>query len=79
MANEFETKSSGYGMFTIGSKVEIFGGLNQSLFMGSKSATTVGFSNSFNLGPKTDFSMGPTVSFNFSPFAWDPAKAAVGT
>lgn len=76
---KFETKSSGYGMFTIGSKVEIFGGLNQSLFMGSKSATTVGFSNSFNLGPKTDFSMGPTVSFNFSPFAWDPKSAVVGT
>jgi len=68
----FETKSSGYGMFSVGSKVEVFGGLNQSLFMGSKSATTLGFTNSFNVGPKTDFSMGPTVSFNFSPSAWDP-------
>jgi hypothetical protein len=79
MTNKFEAKSSGYGMFTIGSKVEVFGGLSQSLFLGNRSSSTIGYSNSFNLGPRTDFSMGPTVSFNYSPDEWDPNKAiAVG-
>ncbi|MCF8172308.1 MAG: hypothetical protein K9J49_07735 [Candidatus Methylopumilus sp.] len=75
MAYKFEAKSSGYGMFTIGSKVEVFGGLSQSLFLGNRSSSTIGFSNSFNLGPRTDFSMGPTVSFNYSPEGWELDKS----